>query len=492
MKQQPENVNQGNSRFRKVVMYFLLFLVSLGVYVTAAPFVHPYMIAAMKYLPAAIFVGLTVLALLMVLRNKGVKRQVIIWSALACLFPALAVTTYFTNTNRMLVEWQLGQAVDPLPLQSIPETVNSRLVARATARMFLENATGDNRVQVGKPHLALINTSAGKKLVWRAGLEGTVYYYKWFDSVTGVVSIDAGQTQQSIVQKAVGGKAFFVMGHNSPAVDTILKIRHPFSERGNTVYWQKDNGDWVFLISYWSYRPTLLGTMVPYLAGVMEFSTMGTFWSHSASDAAEEFPGAALYPTELMEIYSSAYASYHKGLWNFYVAQTDLLEVAKEARDGNSIKNQFPFYQEFKSLGLQLVMPFEPQGMGRNALERILFFDAITGEARVYVVPDGKELNSPRIAIANANNAAPDADWNHYDIEEPVLSHGAAGTFWVMKVIIHDDHNPASVFIVAVKADQPDALTAIAFKTRKELDNFMKDHQSVKTVKENIKGRESN
>lgn len=430
-------------------------LITLGVllgYVLLAVLAHPVLVLAWQYLPIILAVALipatAVAVRALAKRGRAPSRKALaIGSAVYLAFLGWVVTA---NVSQTVIQWQMASSLDPQAIAQLPHTRDNRIVARSTAAKYVKNAITDNRLVGKQPHLVRELGQDGKTVMWwQSPLAYNVWYGTPFGSVHSVVRVNAEEPNMN-VNVADGKGASFWFGDDSWVTEVLFRVTHPFSERAETVYWQKDNGEWVMLISHVSYRPTWTLTMVPTLSGVMEVGPYGGVENHSREEAAKLFEGAALYPPTLARSYAEAYATYHLGLWNPTFAQLELFEISEPPADPQKGEtNRFPYYQDFDKLGLELVVGLEPKG---GSLTRMLFFDAVTGRASLYSVPDAQRINGPSKALLNVHNAEPSADWSQYEEAEPRLVNGKAGAFWLVTVVRGDPSSRAFVMLVAVDA----------------------------------------
>lgn len=373
----------------------------------------------------------------------------------------LTLTGWFVaaNTLPMIVDAELAAAVDEEELDEMPETVQTRLVPRTTAEEYAKNATSDNRLAAGEAHVVRVEENGKSQVWWQIPRHYTVWYGRIFGSVGEVVRIDAGASNMHVDEDA-GKDAFFLFGDKSFMVETLFRLHHPFSERGETIYWREPDGSWLILVSHIKYRPTKTGTMVPVMGGVMSVNKWGWCKNYSAKEAVKRFPGASLYPPEIARRYAKAYALYHRGIWNKMVTQSQLYEISEDEK----AENKFPYFQDFSKFGLQEVVVFEPIGPS-FAFTKMLMFDAVTGRVRAYTPPGNANINGPRKAISNVRNADPDADWSNYVAVEPRIVSGTKGKYWLFTVV---NNAPGHNFVMFVLVDVV-TLDAVAFKNSQEL-----------------------
>lgn len=431
-------------------------LITLGIligYVLLVAIAHPVFVLAWQYLPIIVGVLLIPAAVLGIRaldrRGKAPSRKALVVSSLVYVaFLAWVVTA---NVSQTIIQWQMASSLDPIAIGELPQTRDNRIVARSTAAKYVKNAITDNRLVGKQPHLVREVGQDGKIVMWwQSPLAYDVWYGTPFGSVHSVMRVNAEEPNMNVDVKA-GKDAFFAFGDDSWVTELIFRVLHPFSKREETVYWEyEDSDEWVMLISYSSYRPTWTLTMVPTQSGVMEVGRYGLVRNYSKSEAAEKFEGAALYPPALARQYAEAYATYINGLLNPWTAQLELFEISEPPYDAQKTEtNRFPYYQDFDKLGLELIVGLEPRG---GSLTRVLFFDAVTGRASVYAVPDSLRLNGPSKALLNVHNAEPSADWSQYEEAEPRLVNGKAGSFWLVTVVRADASSRAFVMLVAVDA----------------------------------------
>lgn len=436
-------------RFKRWTGFAALALVG---YVLVAALAHPVLVLAWKYLPIIIGValvpaigfGLRALAQ----RGKSLPRKALVISSL--LYLAFFGWVVTANVSQTIIKWQMATSLDPISIAQLPHTRDNRIVTRSTAAKYVKNGITDNRLVGKQPHLVREVGQDGKIVMWwQSPLAYDVWYGTPFGSVHSVMRVNAEEPNMNVDVKA-GENAFFTFGDDSWVTELLFRVMHPFSERAETVYWQKENGEWRMLISYVSYSPTWALTMVPSVSGVMEVGPYGGFSHYGAAEAADKFEGAALYPPALARQYAEAYATYHRGLWNPITAQLELFEISEPPYDAQKAEpNRFPYYQDFDNLGMELIVGLEPKG---GSLTRVLLFDAVTGRASVYAVPSSQRINGPSKALLNVHNAEPSADWSQYEEAEPRLVNGTAGTFWLVTVVRADPSSRAFVMLVAVDA----------------------------------------
>ena len=444
----------------------LTYAALLVVLTLVLPALHVVTQGAWQLLPlvaAVLVIGLS-LGVLRQCQRRGFRLAGVAGIGLgALLVPFFA----FTNSANWVIEWQMRESIDPIELTELPETVNDRLVPRRTAQEFIQNANRDNRLTVPEPHLVLTEDN----LFWQRGLNYTVWYGKLLGSTNGVIRIDADRTEMDADTKT-GSNASFLFGEQSWVVHTAFALRHPFSKEAEHLYWKKPDGSWVLLVSYTSTRPTATGTMIPYLAGVLEVTPNGWISDHSVRDAARLFPGAPFYPPTLARQYGEAYAKWRGGLFSQAVSRANILEIS-EAASGDPTVNRFPFLQHFKGLGLQEVIPFEPQGASSYALVEVLLFDAGTGQTRLYRTPATAVLNAARKAIENVRKADPNADWSHRREVEPRLVITPKGMYWLISIVQNSPDNPTNyAYIMSIIVNAKD-LNAQRIDNSVQLERFL-------------------
>lgn len=445
----PAKVHQ--SFGKRMKRWSLYALGALLAYVLLTALAHPVLVFVWHYLPVFVAVGLLPAGIFaaraLSKRGKTLSRKAITITSVVYL--ALLGWVVTANVSQTIIRWQMASSLDPINMGEIPHTRDNRIVARSTAAKYVKNSIQDGRLVGAQPHMVREVGQDGKVVMWwQSPLAYNVWYAAPFGSVNSVVRINAEDANMN-VDVGAGKNAFFLFGDQSWVTELLFRVTHPFSERAETVYWQKENGEWVMLISSVSYRPTWTLTMVPTVSGVMEVGPYGFFSKHSVSEAAEKFEGAALYPPALARSYAEAFSTFHRGLFNPWTSQLELFEISEPPYDPQKTEtNRFPYYQDFDNLGLELVVGLEPHG---GSLTRVMFFDAVTGRASIYAVPNAKRINGPSKALSNVHNAEPSADWSQYEEAEPRLVNGKAGTFWLVTVI-RSDASRAFVMLVAVDA----------------------------------------
>ncbi len=458
--------------FGALTAYLALYI---GAYMFVIPVLHIFTVPAWNYVPyvAVLFSGVIV-TFWMYRRSRGTRwAQVLSYSATWLIVIALGAGVWFANNYQPVVKWQMAASLDPEVMQTLPQTNNDhpRLLPRQTARDMISFANKDNTLIPGDPHLGL---DQDMNLFWRSPL-----YWKgdlWYNvagSVETVVTIDASQTNMH-ASPAAGKEAFFLFGDRSWIAEAAFKVRHPFSQPSQAVYWKKADGKWVYLISYTSVRPTVTGTMVPYLAGVMEVDGHGWIADHGPKAAAELFPNAPLYPPALARRYADAYAEWNAGFVAKTVNKSNIMEVSETDSKDQGF-NPAPYLLTFNGLGLQEVTPLEPAGNSGFALKAVLFQDATTGYPRIYYVPKEVVLNAPRKAMENVHKADTETDWGQRNLAEPRPVVSSTGkVYWLVAVLLKDtvEHPDSHSLVMSVLVDASD-LSAYPVHNREELNKLL-------------------
>ena len=431
-------------------------------YVLLVPAIQPALSLVWAHLPAAISTTTALTFAYLTLRRKRYLLSPLI---LVAGLSASASLVYLYHSG-WFIESEMASALAPKTLSNLPDTINNRLLGRATALQYAGNANHDNRLRAGRPHLTA--TPTGDKVSWQVPLHYTVWYGAALGSTGGVITIDAGQTSQKLDSIE---HSFFPFGDESWLTEAAFRLLHPLSKPGNVVYWRQNNGQWCVLISYVSYKPTLVGAMIPYLAGVMQLNASGTIADHSVEEAAALFPGVPLYPAELARKYAEAYADYKLGVTNYLVTQKDLMRISEDPKipDDDTAFNRLPYYQVFHDLGLELVVPLEPNGKADNtALKEILFFDGTTGKAMTYQVSNNPPVVGPKQALRNVVNADSQSDWGQFlPIESKLVVLGSQ-RYWLYTVVNRTTY--AHVMLVLVDGF---SLEAHKFISADELHEFL-------------------
>jgi hypothetical protein len=414
------------------------------------------------------------------------------------------------NTVPSIQKWQLADHVtrNTEMIDDFPITIEDRVLTRATALEYALKSNDDRTKQVERVGIVWLPPGTATTLdsdddktlvptqdprcVWQAPLKynpdvtANKFWHSFWGSTQGVIRVDGSEMNRKVDHKS-GESAFFMFGGESWVTEGLFKLRHPLSKRAQHVYWQKPDGSWVMLVSYVTYKPTWTGTMIPVFGGVMEFGPYGGFTNHSPSEAKKLFAGATLMPTELVNTYGEAYAKFRYGLGDYFWSQKGLLDISEDTttKDEYPNKNSHPYYQNFKGLGPQLVLPFEPHGNTADALTHVLLFDAVSGEIKAYDRKGGDSITGPRTGLQNLTEAAPELNWQMYVAVEPLLIHTKNGKWFYKVSIIRDAAGHATVRIIVVDAQ---TLFPVAFdnvgafrryiETGKLPENFKSSHRA--------------
>jgi hypothetical protein len=407
-----------------------------------------------------------------VIRNRAKEEKnaalSIAISAVAFVCALVAPILFMCNRNESVVALQTRHDIVP-ELTPLYNTVQDRLLPQATAETYVQNLNAASNTSVEAPHLQLHSDG---KLLWQSALQQGDRIGRLLQSVSGVIAVDAGHTDQ---QGAPIPNSSFVFGDQSWLFRGLFAARHPFSEIGAVHYYQNADKSWSILVSCVSKKPSLslpaIGTMVPYYSGVMEVTQDGRVRDHSAKDAAAKFPGAVLYPPQLFRKQAEAYARWHGGFTGTQVLQNDALEVSEDASEDARL-NPLPYVQHIEGLGLQYVMPLEPAGDKQWALVEVLLCDVASGKVRRMECPKG--LIGPRQARLAVRSSDTRIDWSHIRKVEPRLVVSPRGVFWLIAIVSHWESEPdRHPYITSVLVDAERSSECWTFERADALREFL-------------------
>jgi hypothetical protein len=364
---------------------------------------------------------------------------------------------FYANTSTLFVDWQLTQVFQPAPLQTMLKTINDRQLPRDTGFAAIAGGGTDSNVLTATPHL--VPTSSGPD--WQSPRYDRGPVGTFFCSVEDVVQVKANTTKSVLVNNPVPAR--FIYGDCSWVVQGVFAARHPFSTMGERVYTRLDDGSWMMLISVVSTRPTMFGTMVPYMVGVMAVTQDGQVSDLSVEEAGQTYANLPLYPLELMRRYASARA-YLGGGWNdvaFFWSPAKHVSVIAEDTSSDPNANKAPYIMHTEKLGQQAMLATRPQGS--DLTTEWLYWNVTTGEAHYYVPT--RRLFAPSIAVPESRKAVPNMDRSHQRTVEPRpvvidTADGGFKLFYEVAVVGDDPANPNThsfVQSIVVNADDKSA-----------------------------------
>lgn len=391
----------------------------------ALPYIHHYTYAMAKWQPvwgSAVLAMFASIYLLLQGNKKGwaqgkkISGHLVAWSI------ALGLSGYcwFASSNNEVVEWSMAEALSPRKMDKLPDSdmSNFRLLPQARAQDFLKNANGDRTLTVSMPHMSPCD-STGKQC-WESAFhlkqrEDGIWYNVFFDTIYDIAVVDPTEVNMHVAKASETGKynGFFLYGPESWPVKAAFAMHNPLSEQEDTLYWKNDDGTMTMLIPYVSYRPTVTGAMIPYLAGVMSVNRFGIVNDMSPATAKAKYPGEPFYPTKLARKYSEIFAKWNGGIWGREVSKRDELRVSEPDDAGTKPHfNQAPYVEVYEEgYGWQEVIALEPNSQDGKKLEKLLFFDAATGDCKQYIVPSNQNINGPRQSMANSMQGNWEAQW---------------------------------------------------------------------------------
>ncbi|MBA3992298.1 MAG: hypothetical protein C0469_02140 [Cyanobacteria bacterium DS2.3.42] len=418
-------------------------LVAAGAYMSAyalvavfaLPLIHAYLVAAWLWVPvwgACLLAVIFSLVFIVWGRSRDWQRggkiafHSITWSAAA----GIALFSWMAANNKDMVEWSMAEAVSMQTINKLPNSdlSNFRLLPRARASDYFSTSNDDKTLFVSRPNMTPCDSSG--KPCWQAAFhlkdrESGIWYNLLFDTVFHVATVDPTNINKNSV-KTEGLDGFFLAGPNSWVVKAAFAVHNLFSQQEEALYWKSADGTMIMLIPYVSYRPTVSGVMVPYLAGVMSVNRFGLINDMSPETAKENYPGVPFYPTHLARLYAEKVAKWNGGIWGRTVSKRDELKVSEPDAADNQHFNMAPYVEVFEDIGWQEVIALEPNSESSKALASLLFFDAATGRCRQYIVPSEPSLSGPDQASGNSKQGNWQADWSgHMKVEpRPLIRNG--------------------------------------------------------------------
>lgn len=412
--------------------YMILYIL---VAVFALPYIHVYTVASLQWLPLwGPALAAVILSAVFFLQGRArewqLRRKLYFHCITWMVAFGIAGFAWMSSANKDMVEWSMAEAIAPETIDKLPNSdlANFRLLPRSRATDYFGTANDDPTLSVSIPNMAPCDS--GGKPCWQAsfhlkGKENGIWYNLLFDTVFHVATVDPTNIHKNS-QKSEGLDGFFLAGPNSWVVKAAFVAHNPFSKQEEALYWKNKDGTWIMLIPYVSYRPTSIGVMVPYLAGVMSVNRFGLVNDMSPSTAKEKYPGMPFYPTWLARLYAEKIAEWNGGIWGKTVSHREELKVSEPDSTNNPHFNKAPYVEVFNEIGWQEVIALEPNAESSKALVSLLFFDAATGYCRQYNVPTDVTLSGPDQASGNAKQSDWQADWGgHMKVEpRPLINKG--------------------------------------------------------------------
>lgn len=429
------------------------------------PALQPVAAAAYGLLPSLLLplAGLSIsgyLSYRLVPKISGVVKLAGVGTLLASSWLGTAAICYL-NLHPSGIELQMRWSMNPESLSELPYTENDRILPRATGEYYVKDANNQTGFSTEAPHIVLEEGN----LWWQSPLHNDRWYGRIFGSVPAVVRIDADKTDK---KKEDTGNSAFIFGNQSWVLKSAFQARHLLSEPGAPSYYHRADKSWVMLVPCISKRPFWTGVMLPHVSGVMAVEQNGEMHDYSVSDAQRLFPGAVFFPPELAAKYSQAYAKWRGGFWETVIGQAGMMEISENESNDPGLNPQ-PYIINFKGLGLQETVCFEPRGEHQMAMIEVLMFDAASGKLHTYLVPNSVSLSGPRRCLEQVRSSDTQTDWSHRRTVEPRLTVSARGIFFLVTVTAKepgDPHNQPYITSVIINAStlhsqrfqQPEAL----------------------------------
>lgn len=375
----------------------------------------------------------------------------------------------YTNNNSQFVQWQISENLNIEYIPNQAETVNTdRILARVTARTVLASGK-DSSSSTSTPRMVFTNSG----LFWQSARYNNNYIGKILGSVESILRVPAGSSNANTVET----DAPFLFGDDSWVTRGIFAARHPFSQMAEKVYAVVD-GKPLLAISYRSTRPTVYGTMIPYMAGVMVVSPDGNVDDVSMEEAARKFPGLPLFSLDLAREQAAAYGWFRGGWWDVMWDRKKLQVIAEDlSNDPNA--NKAPYIMRFVDYGLQETLILKADGAQNDEATEQMYFDTITGKVRVWIVPRDQKVWSPTVAVPDSRKADASIDVKEILKVEPkpiviVTDTGERKPFYLISVVGVDANHPDKhAYVTTIWVDAVNRGNAGKVNTREDLEAWV-------------------
>jgi len=371
--------------------------------------------------------------------------------------PALVIllTLFLFAIENQLRYEKAGQEVVFEKREKLPTFSPLRLTPKSVATRYAEDTFQNPQEHLGDSQIVLINGKLER--VFPRFPDGGLLYF--LNKLSGFVLIETDTLERKVSIEDVT----FKYANGIGIFDNLyfqLSLKKYFVEYSKEpIYLKNDKGQWITVVPYITYRGLLLRT--PEWGGVMVIDPDGTITDYSPEEAQKisYFEKNRIYPKELAEFYSEAYA-YRKGLLNKWFFHEDQSEIVHLPASEKVL--HVPTTEGYK----QMIVT-EPYGKSYGIF-KIFFFDATTGKAEIVEYDQKTQLTGPIAAADYVKREFPTYDWNSFILSEPRPILVQDSLYWLLSIIPYDAAGIAGTVLVNAETNE-----VLRFLTQAELNAFI-------------------
>lgn len=303
---------------------------------------------------------------------KATAKMAGVWLGL------IAISNYWDTAHDIeMANYKEVEYINELPISEV-----TRMVPKDSATAYCTRLHQDTTVDLStEPALITVREGGTTKTFW----ECLRYPNQWQDheilystgGMEGFVVADAGEfgpTGHPVFVK-------FILSDRSPLLLSAFYIRHPGAVIQHVVLARAKHGGWHMLITYTNKVMSTGGAIFSDAIGVMEVSPLGFLRDLPMEKAGREYPDAPLFPSKIARLFAEAWGRAPSIAAALYTNKKFMVSESK--KEGN----KYPFYETFKN-GLKGVTAFEAQGNSNHQLAAFIFNSPVNGDMEIFRYPE--------------------------------------------------------------------------------------------------------
>lgn len=341
-----------------------------------------------------------------------------------------------------MADVQIIDALNSTELASPPASLDVRYVALEVAQTVGGSMMADSRFNAGD----VDPFDYAGRLSYSVPRVPNGFYNRYFGHPNGIMLIEANNTELKPDTRIIEQEFMYGEGMGWFAKSSIyyqIYSRHWWCDVPE-VYYLPIGSDLVQMAPYLEYDFSNW-VFVPRWAGVFVFHANGTIEQLSKEQAISDprFFGHRLFPEKMARNIAEAW--YAKGgIWNSFTTHVDMAVIDDPSGSNNIMPYLMP-----TTMGDAWVVAYKPYSSNTDAVYKIQYVDARTGDVRTYNVV-GEGWIGPNKAVEIAKNLHRMWDWNTFGAVEALPVFTKRGEFFWQVSLVNAQSKTALVETVLV------------------------------------------
>lgn len=349
-------------------------------------------------------------------------------------------------------QWRITNAARKVTFTeraALPDFQPLRLVPKQVASRYAHDSFQSPQERLGDSQIVLVDGKLQR--VFPRDPDGALL---WFvKKMAGVVTVETDTLDRTVSIKDQEFKYSDGVGVFDNLYYQLNLRRYWVTYSSEPIYLKNTTGEWVTVVPFITYKGFPLP--VPTWGGVAVVTSSGDITYLTPEEAAntDYMKGNRLYPKELTEYYTNAYA-YKGGLLNNWFLHKDQTEIA-------NLPDDEPIIHASTTEGFKQIVVAEPYGRSEG-IYKIFMIDATTGKREIVSFNINSQLTGPVAAADYIKKEFPSYDWNNLTLSEPRPLLIGGELHWLLSVIPNDSAGIAATVVLNAHTNAVQKVTTAA------------------------------